>query len=349
MPEKELDKNGVFNEFINRPIEINNSEYHSYFISIINGSAFGTELENTKYNLIEAKFILFLYELSKLDDCDYKFDAIGNLIYSIKVTRLLDENLPNILNSLDKIEDSCEKRNIYEIIVDSIQIARLLEKNFSILLDSLEKIEDVIEREFGFETLLFSIRGTRLLAENFTSILYTLDKLGDIEAKRSAFYELTSTVGETNLSEEIITDLLNFLDKFSGNHKILTFCDIISSIKHSFLLEEEKIAKYSLLKTNFPDILNVINMMDDDIEKRRALCNLMFEIKKTTLIEENFNTILNTIDNIIDDTHKRYSLSYVISAIREEQSFNEKLTLIKERFPKYSDELVEILNKKENS
>ncbi len=349
MPEKELDKNEVFNEFINKPIEINNFEYYSYFLSIINGSEFGTELKNTKYYLIEAKFISILNELSKLDDSDYKLEEISYLISSIKVTRLLEENLTNILNSLDKIEDSCEKRNIYDIIVYSIQEAHLLEKNFSILLDSLEKIEDGFEREYGFETLLFSIKGTRLLAENFTTILYTLDKLGDVEAKRSAFYRLTCTISETNLSEEIITDLLNYLDIFSGKHKILAFCDIISSIKHSFLLEEEKIAKYSLTETHFPNILNVINIMDDDIEKRRALCNLMFGIKKTTLLEENFNTILNTIDNIIDNTHKRYGLSYVISAIHEEKSFNDKLTLIKERFPEYSDELVEILNKKENS
>ena len=87
----------------------------------------------------------------------------------IKITRLLDENLPNILSILDKFEDNCEKRNIYQMIVYSIQGAHLVEKNFSILLDSLEKIEDVIERNFGFETLLFSIRGTHFLAENFIS------------------------------------------------------------------------------------------------------------------------------------------------------------------------------------
>jgi len=343
MPKKAHDKNGVFNDFINKPIDIRYFEYYTYFLSIINGSEFGTELQDTIYNQIEAKFITFLKELSKLDDCDYKFNEIGALISSIKVTRLLDQNLPFILNSLDKIEDSCEKRNIYEIIVYSIQEAHLLEKYFSILLDSLEKIEDVFEREFGFETLLFSIRGKHLLTENFTPILYTLDRLDDIKAKRSAFNQLTSSVGETNLSEKIITDLLNYLDKFSGNHKILTFCDIISTIKHSFLLEEEKVAKYSLLQTKFPDILNVINMMDD-IEKRRALCNLMLKIKKTTLLEENFDAIFDTIDKIIDDTHKRYGLSYVISAIRGEKLFNEKLTLIKERFPEYADELVEILN-----
>jgi len=334
MPEKELDKNEVFNEFINKPININNIDDYSYFVSLINGSEFGTELENTKYYLIEAKFNSILYELSKSDDSGYKIEMFSELIYPIMVTRLLDENLPNILNVLDKIEDSCEKRYIYQIIVDC-QFFDLLEKNFSILLDSLEKIEDVGERKLGFETLLSSIRGRRLLAENITSILHTLDNLGEVEAKRSAFYHLIQIVGQRNLSEEIITALFNFLDKFSGNHQILLFCAIISSIKHSTLLEEEKRAKYSFIKTNFQDILNVINVMDDDIEKRRALYHLMFTIRNTTLIEENFNTILNTIDNILDDTHKQYGLSYVISAIRGEQSFNEKLTLIKERFPKY--------------
>ena len=340
MPEKEHDKKEVFNEFINKPIDIHNFEYFDYFVSLIDGSEFGTELEDTKYYLIEAKFNSFLYKLSKsIYDFDIKFELISELIYSIKVTRLLDENLPNILNILDKFEDNCEKRNIYQRIVYSIQGAHLVEKNFSILLDSLEKIEDVIERNFGFETLLFSIRGTHFLVKNFTSILYALDKLGDIEAKKSAFYYLTShVVGATFLSEEIITALLNFLDKFSGNHKILPFCEIISSIKHSSLLEEEKIAKYSFLKTKFQDILNGINTMDDDIEKRRALYDLMFTIRNTTLIEENFNAILNTIDTITDDNHKRYGLSYVISAIRGEESYKEKVTLIIKRFSEYIDD-----------
>lgn len=330
--ENQTKKNEVFNEFINKPINIYNIDDYSYFVSLINGREFGTELENTKYYLIEAKFNSILYELSKSDEIDY--EMFSELINPIKITRLLDENLPNILNILDKIEDSCEKRNIYQIIVYN-QFFDLLEKNFSILLDSLEKIEDVDERRLGFETLLSSIKGARLMAENITSILHTLDNLGEVEAKRMAFYHLIGIVGQTNLSEEIITALFNFLDKFSGNHQILLFCDVISSIKHSTLLEEEKRAKYSFIKTNFQDILNVINVMDDDIEKRRALYNLMFTIRNTTLIEENFNPILNTIDNILDDTHKQYGLSYVISAIRGEESFNDKLTLIKERFPKY--------------
>ena len=92
-----------------------------------------------------------------------------------------------------------------------------------------------------------------------------------------------------------------------------------------------------------------MDKIDDDVDKRRALCNLIFSIKGTYLLEANFSVILDAIDIIVDETHKRFSLSYVISAIKGKKGYKEKITLIKERFPQYTYESEEMLKKEENS
>ena len=79
-----------------------------------------------------------------------------------------------------------------------------------------------------------------------------------------------------------------------------------------------------------------MNSLNDDIEKRRAICNLMFSINGSSLLELNFNAILDTVDTLRDDFHKKMSLSYVISAIKEKKGYKGKITVIKERFPQYT-------------
>jgi len=44
---------------------------------------------------------------------------------------------------------------------------------------------------------------------------------------------------------------------------------------------------------------------------------------------------LDAIDTIVDEFHKKYSLSNLISVIKENKSYNEKIAIIKERFPQY--------------
>ena len=342
MPEKELDKNKLIEEFINKPVDINNLDYFYYFLSIIRGTKFGAELMNTHYSQIEAKFITILNELTKIDDIDYKVELYYELISSNNIP-LIEKNVGNILNLLDKREDSYVKRSIFDFLVYTLKRTHLLENMCTVLLNSLEKIDDEYERKHAFSTLMFSIRETSFLEGNVIAILDSLDTIGDEEVKRSAFYNLTSIIRETHLSEENITAILSFADKFSGKNSVFAFCDIISLIKFSDLREEQKIAKYSLIGTKFPDILDTINEMKDDTDKRSTLCHLLFPIRRTCLLEDNFTAILNTIEKIIDDTERRYSLSYVISAIEKEKLFKEKVMLIKDRFPEYSDELMEML------
>ena len=92
-----------------------------------------------------------------------------------------------------------------------------------------------------------------------------------------------------------------------------------------------------------------MNSLDDDIEKRRTLCDLMFSIRGSSLLELNFNAILDRVDTIRDETHKRFGLSYVISAIKEEKLFKELNIVIKERFPQYVKDLEDISKKKPRS
>jgi len=343
MPEKELDK---FDKFINKPVDINSTDYFYYFLSIINGREFGIKLTNEKYSLIEAKFISILNLLSELDDDDYKVDSFIEYISSIKIPRLLEENVTNILNSIDKIEDSYVKRNAFAILIYSIQETDLLEENFTALLNSLERIKDMYEKRNAFDTLMFSIRGTCLLEKNLTAILSILYKIDDNEVKRSAFYTMTPLIGERPLLGEKFTEVLSFLDEFSGWEKIHAFSEIISSIKISDLTEEQKTTQYSLIESKFPDILKTIDKINDDIDKRRAFCYLMWSFKRTYLLEKNFSALLNSVEKIVSKTHKIYSLSYMISAFEGNKVFNEKITLIKEQFPEYMNELDEVLREK---
>ncbi|MEJ2293667.1 MAG: hypothetical protein P8Y23_02755 [Candidatus Lokiarchaeota archaeon] len=351
MSENVQEKNKEFNEFINKPVDINNSAYYSYFISFLKGEVFGTEIPDAKYSLFEEKFIAILNELSKIEDDDWKFDSYSYFLYSIKITRLLEENITHIFNSLDTTEDDCEKRNLFDRVVETIQEAGLLEKNFHIILQALEKITDEIERQFGFEFLLYFIRETPLLDENFKATLNTIFNFRDDEVVRSAFYTLTSTLGETQLSSENFGVLLSSLDKLSVVNKLLTFSDIITTLRVSDLPKEQKQAKFSLISNKFPDILKVISNIDDENNKRYNICHLLFSIRKTIFLEENFLAILNIIDTIRNLAYKRANISNVISTIKEEEekSFNEKLKLIKERFPEYSDDIVKALKNEKDT
>jgi hypothetical protein len=309
----------------------------SYFFSSIKGTKFEAELMNTKYYLIERKFISILDDLSGMVDNDYKIDDFSNLISSIRETHLLEEKITDILSVLDKVKDSYVKRNVFQVLIYTLRGTHLLEEYFSSILISLEKIEDKYEREHAFDTLIYSIKGKGLVRDNFTTILKILDNFDDDELKRSAFYNLTPIIGKTDLLEERLADIMTFLDGFSTRDKISAFSDIINTIRVSKLQTELKITKYMLFDTKFPTVLNTLVELDD-MGKRRALCNLMFSIKGTPLLEINFRTILDTIDTIVDETHKRFSLSYVVSAIKETKLYNEKVLLIKERFPQYFDE-----------
>lgn len=103
------------------------------------------------------------------------------------------------------------------------------------------------------------------------------------------------------------------------------------------------------MEENFTAILNSLERIEDEYEKQYAFDTLICSIKGTCLLEENFSAILNTLDKIDDDTQKRFSLSYLISAIKGKKLFKEKVTLIKGRFPEYSEKLEELLKKEENS
>ncbi|MFW9950815.1 MAG: hypothetical protein ACFFKA_11915, partial [Candidatus Thorarchaeota archaeon] len=146
-------------------------------------------------------------------------------------------------------------------------------------------------------------------------------------------------------SEEKFADLLNWIDHLSVKSKVLAFSDVINTLKVSKLPEEQKQAKFSRIKTKFPHILKVINNINNDNDKRYLICNLLFSIKKTSFLEENFIAILDMIATIRNAAYKKGNLSNVLSAIKEEKSFNEKVLLIKERFPEYSEGILEILRK----
>jgi hypothetical protein len=343
MPDKEHDKDKEFDEFIKKPIDIDNSDYYSYFLSILNGEIFGTELPDKKYSIIEGILISILNELGKIKDEDWKIDSYIYFIPSIKVNRLLEENITNILNSVDMIEDDCEKRNIFYVIVDTYQEADLLEKYFTVLFHALEKINDEFERQFGFEYLMFLITKTRLVDENFADILNTIFKMDIDEVLRNAFSTLTSLLRETEVSEENFIEFLNSLDKLSVDNKLYAFPDIITTLKGSNLPEIQKLTKFSLIRAKFPNILKTICRLDDENDKRYNICHLLFSIRKTYFLEENFLAILDTIDTIKNTSYRKANLENVISAIKEENSFMEKVKLIKERFPGYSDELAKYL------
>lgn len=341
MAEKEQDKREQFNEFINKPIDIYNNAYYSYFLSILSGEEIGTELSDATYSLIQAKFINILDELSAIEDEEYKIKSYYELLYSIKINGFLEKNITNLLNSLEKTEDTSLKRNLLDSIVYTIHEAGLMEDFFTAFLHSLDKIGNELLNEFG--TLMFCIKGTHILEDNFTAILEVLIKIKNDDVKRSAFFDLSSLIANTPLSEEKFVDLLNWLDNLSVNSKVLAFSDVIGTLKISDLPEDQTQAKFSLIKTKFPEMLNVINEIRDDNDKRYLICDLLFSIRNTIFLEENFIAILNTISTIRDTAHKKSNLSNMLSAIKEEKSFKEKVLLIKERFPEYSDELVKIL------
>ena len=210
-------------------------------------------------------------------------------------------------------------------------------------MNSIGTIEDEDERRNAFDTLMFSIKGTCLLEENITSILSILYKIGDTEVKRSAFYSLTFFIGDNPLLKENFTKILNFLDEFSGKEKVHAYSEIITSIKNSDLTEEQKTTQYSLIESKFPNILKTIDKINDDVDKRRAFCYMMWSLRKTYLLEKKFSALLDSIEKIANKTHKIYSLSYMISAF---EGNPEKVALIKERFPKYVKELNEVLKEK---
>lgn len=141
MPKKELDKNELFDEFVNKPVNKDTIGDFSYLFYQVKRIHFGTELMNSERLLIENKLIPIFNELSTMDDNDYKIDLYSSLINSIKKLHLLERNFPNILSSLEMIDDSYVKRNAYYSLIDAIQNTKLMEEYFTNILNSLETIK----------------------------------------------------------------------------------------------------------------------------------------------------------------------------------------------------------------
>lgn len=189
MPEKEFDKNKLFDRFNDMldddPYGISS---FSYFFSSIKGTKFEAELMDTKYSLIEAKFNSILNELSEMGDDDYKLKFTEDV--SIGMTILICK------------DEYGDKLSLCSIREKQLKLRELFHKkakdsDIFLNLDYTDKVIKALDEWYSLK--IFNVAETT--EKKIKSMLNKNQKVTGIflQKRSSLFYELVLKIGHLDI------------------------------------------------------------------------------------------------------------------------------------------------------
>ncbi len=317
-----------------------------------------TELIKTIKNTDNNKFLDILNVLDKLSTRN-KYYLFLDLVSSIKDSELIDKQynkiklkfrkyIKHLFEFTEKVvfneEDVEEFFYAFMHIIDALKGTKLIEF-FPFLLDVFDFFpydKFPTTRYTLFSNLVKSLNGTELESKLFNRFCKIIKKFSDYESheERPNWIYLINFL--ESLSDEFVNekffDLLHLVDISPAGHYF------------PFLILFGRIIKTKLLIEKFSELFSKLHRVDD------AFLALLDTIKGTNLLKEKLSELCNIVENFSDYKenytgtedfcNEKWAFFTLIRELENSQLLKENSSFIKERFPEYTDEIEEILEKK---
>lgn len=301
----------------------------------------------------------------------------SHLIKIIKENNLMNERFTEIFDILTTIDDDYPKIVTFTKLILANKETDLLNSHYFVIeqmFNDCLNVFNTIERRYYykhplyyqnpcrvFSNLIAAINGTRLFKSKYSLIeKLVTDFLNGIDLDQiNTYLDLIAAIKGTKLMEEshlkklIHAKLFPSLGGFMNAKKHLLNLDAPDFKRFSKLIKT--VGKTELITELLPEIYKDIKEVRTVKVKVRIFTTLVKEIKGTdlmitnrSLIEEIFNAILTDEKCLLFKLTKQKRESYfseMIETFKDTLYIEENLSLIKERFPEYSEKLEEIIKK----
>jgi hypothetical protein len=170
-----------------------------------------------------------------------KFNTFIKLLDMIKGTKLLRENVPDLLKVVDTLQGDgllSEKSMAFHHLLDCFKGIVMTEEEFSFLLNWGKKYSE--SENYYIQSLIDVIKGTKLLEEKLPLLIDELDNIFDkfksfcILVEKSELVKKCYSIFKTRFIE-----LLNDLDNLP-EEKYYRFSELIKVIKGTDLIQKSK-------------------------------------------------------------------------------------------------------------
>jgi len=262
----------------------------------------GKFLKDNRF-IIENQFISFLDETEEINHI-IEYRAFGSLLEKSKKVGLFEDHISDFIEIVDKVETYLKYNALYDLI-KSIKNTELfdkwylpIKKRFFFFLNDIEKFENVSKYD-AFRALLKFEEGTGLIVEYTATYLELIKKLPPYSASnRYAYSKLLKRLKKSGLKQDHLPIFLEILDTPVITSKYEAFCSLLEAadenglIKHNFYSFLKRIKRFNdICKYDaFHELIKIIKRID-----------LMIKYKMDIL--GTFQSLLKDFENLPDYEH----------------------------------------------